>query len=165
MITLIRTLAVAASGTVLAAIDVTGNARALRRAPTYAAIGSESAPKLVVAAPQPKALARGVYRARYRVENLRTALAFGVPTGPVSPRVHLHVVVDGLPWRWEAAGDNNAVDITDLPRGEHKVTIQLAGPDHSVFPGQVVTHAFTVPNGTVATAPSKGSPARPASRD
>ena len=163
MTTLIRTLAVAASGTVLATSDVT--ARAVRPAPTYAAIVGESAPKLVVAAPRPEALARGVYRARYRVENLRTALAFGVPTGPVSPRVHLHVVVDDLPWRWEAAADNSTVDIADLPPGEHKVTIQLAGPDHSAFSGQVVTHAFSVPNDAVATAPSPGSRARPASRE
>lgn len=165
MSTLIRTLAVAASGTVLATSDVTANAGAVRGPPPSAAIKGDPAPKLVVAPPSPEALARGVYRARYRVENLRAARAFGVPTGPVSPRVHLHVVVDDLPWRWEAAADDSTVDIADLPPGEHRVTIQLAGPDHSVFPGQAVTHAFTVPNDAVATAPPQGSRARRASRE
>jgi hypothetical protein len=32
-----------------------------------------------------------------------------------------------------------------VPPGPHKVLIELAGPDHRVFPGQVVTVTFTVP--------------------
>ena len=47
---------------------------------------------------------------------------------------------------WADASDNNTIDITGLPPGQHKVQIQLVGADHIVFPGQVVTLPFTVPD-------------------
>jgi hypothetical protein len=71
---------------------------------------------------------------------------FGPGALQVSPRVgHLHVSVDDLPWVWADASDNNTVDIGGLPPGRHKVKIELVNPNHEVFPGQVVTQTFTVP--------------------
>ena len=43
------------------------------------------------------------------------------------------------------ASDNNTVDIAGLPAGPHKVKIALVDADHNVFPRQVVTLTFTVP--------------------
>ena len=54
--------------------------------------------------------------------------------------------IDDLPWWWADASDNNTVDIAGLPPGEHKVKIELVDANHNVFPGQVVTLTFTVPN-------------------
>jgi hypothetical protein len=97
--------------------------------------------------PLPEGLAQGVYWAQYRVENLRIAQVFGAGARQVSPRVgHLHIIVDDLPWWWADASDNNTIDIANFPPGRHKVTIQLVDPDHNVFPGQVVTHTFTIPD-------------------
>ncbi len=45
--------------------------------------------------------------------------------------------------RWPS---NDTVDIAGLPPGKHKVKIELVDANHSVFPGQVVTLAFTVPS-------------------
>jgi hypothetical protein len=81
------------------------------------------------------------------VENLRIVQAFGPGAVNVSPRIgHLHVTVDDLPWWWADASDNNTVDIAGLPPGKHKVKIELVDPNHNVFPGQVVTLTFTVPD-------------------
>ncbi|MGF6431210.1 DUF6130 family protein [Bradyrhizobium elkanii] len=41
--------------------------------------------------------------------------------------------------------DNNTVDIAGLPPGPHKVAISLVDADHNVFPGQVKTLSFIVP--------------------
>jgi hypothetical protein len=80
------------------------------------------------------------------VENLRIVPVFGAGALGVSPRIgHLHITVDDLPWWWADASDNNTVDVAGLPPGEHKVRIQLVDANHTVFPGQVVTLAFTVP--------------------
>ncbi|MFL5575563.1 MAG: hypothetical protein ACJ79S_06320 [Gemmatimonadaceae bacterium] len=43
------------------------------------------------------------------------------------------------------------------------MTIQLVDPDHNIFPGQVVTQTFTVPNYGGAEAHSRELHARPAS--
>jgi hypothetical protein len=72
---------------------------------------------------------------------------FGAGARQVSPRVgHLHITVDDLPWWWADASDSNTIDIAGLPPGQHKVKIELVDPNHNVFPGQVVTLAFTVPD-------------------
>ena len=81
-----------------------------------------------------------------RVENVRILPVFGAGALTASPRLgHLHITVDDLPWLWADASDNNTVDIAGLPPGEHKVKIELVDANHQVFPGQVVTLAFTVP--------------------
>jgi len=80
-------------------------------------------------------------------ENVRIVPVFGAGALSASPRVgHLHITVDDLPWWWADASDNNTIDIAGLPAGEHKVKIQLVDANHNVFPGQVVTVTFTVPD-------------------
>jgi hypothetical protein len=143
---LIKTLAAAAAATVLATSAFAQSARDIRGASPYVAIENEPAPKLIVDPPLPEGLAIGVYWAQYRVENLRIVQAFGPGATQVSPRIgHLHVIVDDLPWWWADASDNNTVDIANFPPGVHKVKIQLVDANHNVFPGQEVTHTFTIP--------------------
>ena len=151
----ISTLAVVAAGAVLATSAAAQSAREVRGASPYVAIKNEPPPKLVVDPPLPEGLALGVYWAQYRVENLRIAQVFGAGARQVSPRVgHLHVIVDDLPWWWADASDNNTVDIANFPPGQHKVKLQLVDADHHVFPGQEVTHTFTIPGRGGATAHS-----------
>nr|WP_242036978.1 DUF6130 family protein [Coleofasciculus sp. FACHB-125] len=128
--------------------DVTEvSARNIRGASPYVAIKNEPAPKLIVDPPLPEGLVQGVYWAQYRVENLHIVPVFGTSALQVSPRAgHLHIIVDDLPWWWADASDNNTVDIAGLPPGQHKVKIQLVNTNHNVFPGQVVTQTFTVPD-------------------
>jgi hypothetical protein len=146
MTTVARTFGAVVAGTVLATSAAAQSASEIRGASPYVAIQNEPPPKLIVDPPLPEGLTQGVFWAQYRVENLRIVQAFGPGARQVSPRVgHLHVTVDDLPW-WRAdANDNNTVDIAGLPPGQHKVKLQLVDPDHTVFPGQVVTLRFTVP--------------------
>ena len=121
--------------------------REIRGATPYAEIENEPAPKLIVDAPLPNALAQGIFWAQYRVENVRIVPVFGKGALNASPRVgHLHIQVDDLPWWWAEASDNNTIDIAGLPPGQHTVKIQLVDANHNVFPGQEVTLAFTVPD-------------------
>ena len=147
MITLIKTLAAVVAGTVLAAGAVAQSAKEIRGASPYVAVDSELAPKLIVDPPLPEGLARGLFWAQYRVENLHIAPVFGAGALQASPRVgHLHINVDDLPWWWADASDTNTVDIAGLPPGQHKVRIELVDANHKVFPGQTVTLTFTVPD-------------------
>ena len=144
--TLIKTLAAAAAGTVLATSAFAQSAREIRGASPYVAIENEPAPKLIVDPPLPEGLAQGVFWAQYRVENVRIVPVFGAGALQASPRIgHLHITVDDLPWWWADASDNNTIDIAGLPPGQHKVKIALVDANHNVFPGQVVTLTFTVP--------------------
>ena len=146
MTMLIKTLATVAVGSVLATSAFAQSAREIRGGSPYVAIENEPAPKLIVDPPLAEGLAQGVFWAQYRVENLRIVPVFGAGAVDVSPRIgHLHITVDDLPWWWADASDNNTVDIAGLPPGEHKVKIELVDPNHNVFPGQVVTLNFTVP--------------------
>ena len=123
------------------------SAREVRGASPLNVIENEPAPKLIADPPIPDRLARGVVEIQYRVENLHIVPVFGAGAVRASPRVgHLHVVVDDLPWWWADASDNNTIDIAGLPPGQHKVKIQLVNSNHEVFPGQVVTLRFTVPD-------------------
>ena len=123
------------------------SARDIRGASPYVEIENEPAPKLIVDPPLPEGLTQGIFWAQYRVENLRIVPVFGAGARQVSPRVgHLHITVDDLPWWWADASDNNTIDIAGLPPGQHKVKIELVDPNHNVFPGQVVTLTFTVPD-------------------
>ncbi|CAH2398492.1 DUF6130 family protein [Mesorhizobium ventifaucium] len=150
--TLIKTLAAVAAGTMLATSAFAQSAREIRGASPYVAIENEPAPKLIVDPPLPEGLTIGVYWAQYRVENLRIVPVFGAGALQVSPRIgHLHVIVDDLPWWWADASDNNTVDIAGLPPGEHKVKIALVDANHNVIPGQEVTHTFTVPESAKLT--------------
>ena len=147
MTRLIKTLLVVAAGAVLATSAFAQSAKDIRGASPYLEITNEPAPKLIVDPPLPEGLAHGIFWAQYRVENLRILPVFGAGAVQASPRVgHLHVVVDDLPWWWADASDNNTIEIAGLPPGQHKVKIQLVDANHNVFPGQVVTLTFTVPD-------------------
>jgi len=127
-------------------VTTVASARDIRGASPYIAIKNEPAPKLIVDSPIPEGLVQGVYWAQYRVENLNIVPVFGEGARQVSPRAgHLHIIVDDLPWWWADASNNNTVDIAGLPPGQHKVRIELVDPNHTVFPGQVVTQTFTIP--------------------
>jgi hypothetical protein len=152
MTTVIKTIAVAAAGALLTTGAFAQSARDIRGASPYVAINNEPAPKLTVDPPLPEGLAQGVFWAQYRVENVRIVPVFGTGALQASPRIgHLHVIVDDLPWWWADAGDNNTVDIANLPPGQHKVTIQLVDADHNGFPGQSKTVTFTIPKGASHT--------------
>ena len=143
----IKTIAVVAAVAVFAMIAFAQSARDFRGASPYVGVKNEPPPKLIVDPPLPEGLPLGVFWAQYRVENLRIVQVFGRGAVDVSPRVgHLHVTVDDLPWWWADASDNNTIDIAGFPPGQHKVKVELVDPDHNVFPGQVVTLTFTVPD-------------------
>ena len=147
MTKLIKTLAAVAAGTMLATGAFAQSAGEIRGASPYATIENEPPPRLIVDPPLPEPLAQGILQAQYRVENLRIVPVFGAGALHVSPRIgHLHINVDDLPWWWADASDNNTVDVAGLPPGEHKVRIELVDANHNVFPGQVVTLTFTVPD-------------------
>jgi hypothetical protein len=133
---LIKTVAAVAASTML----VTG---AFAQS-TVVPIDDEPAPKLIVAPPLPGPLARGVVYIPYRVENLLILPVGGTAARNVSPRVgHLHITVDDLPWQWADYGQSNTIILVGMPRGQHKVLIELVDPEGKVFTGQTVT--FTAP--------------------
>ena len=139
--------ALIAVGTLVGAIAFAQSAKEIRGASPYIPIEKELAPKLVVDPPVSDALAKGIFWAQYRVENLRIVPVFGAGAAQTSPRVgHLHVQVDDLQWWWADASDNNTIDIAGFPPGEHKVKIQLVDANHKSFAGQAVTLSFTVPD-------------------
>ena len=74
---LIKTLAAAAAGTVLATSAFAQSVKDIRGASPYVAIENEPAPKLIVDPPLPDQLARGIFQAQYRVENVRILPVFG----------------------------------------------------------------------------------------
>ena len=162
MTMLTKTLAVVAAGTVVATIAFAQSARDIRGASPYVGIQNEPPPKLIVDPPLPEGLPIGVFWAQYRVENLRIVQVFGPGAVGVSPRVgHLHITVDDLPWWWADASDNNTIDIAGFLPGEHKVKVELVDPNHNVFPGQVVTLTFTVPEYDRAKVHPHAPPAPP----
>ncbi|MBD1853294.1 hypothetical protein H6F87_25455 [Cyanobacteria bacterium FACHB-502] len=142
-------------------VTTVASARDIRGASPYVAIENEPAPKLIVDPPLPEGLVQGVYWAQYRVENLHIVPVFGEGGRQVSPRAgHLHIIVDDLPWWWADASNNNTVDIANLPPGQHKVRIELVDPHHTIFPGQVVTQTFIIPDYNSAAAHQRNLHAR-----
>jgi hypothetical protein len=136
MTLLINTLAAVAAAAVLAT-GAFGQS-------TVLPIDNEPAPRLIVESPLPGPLARGVVYIPYRVENLRILPLGGAAARNVSPRVgHLHITVDDLPWQWADYGQSNTIILVGMPRGEHKVLVELVDPEGNVFIGQTVT--FTSP--------------------
>ena len=131
---LIKTLATAAACTLLASGAWAQN--------TVVPIETEPAPRLIVEPPLPGPLAGGVVFIPYRVENLRILPVGGPAASAVSPRVgHLHITVDDLPWAWADYGQSNTIILVGMPRGEHKVLIELVDPEGKVFTNQTVTFA------------------------
>lgn len=106
-------------------------------------IQNEPAPKLMVDQPLAEALALGRVIVQYRTENLRILAAFGPAALNVSPRIgHIHVTVDGGPWRW-ADSSNEPVIIVGMKPGPHKILVELVDPTHKTITAQTIS--FTVP--------------------
>jgi hypothetical protein len=107
---------------------------------TVVPIDNEPAPRLIVQPPLPGPLARGVVYIPYQVENLRVLPLGGAAAGNVSPRVgHLHITIDDLPWFLADYGQSNTIILGGMPRGQHKVLIEVVDPEGKVFTGQTVT--------------------------
>jgi hypothetical protein len=107
---------------------------------TVVPIDNEPAPRLIVQAPLPGPLARGVVYIPYQVENLRILPIGGAAATTVSPRAgHLHITVDDLPWQWADFGQSNTIILVGMPRGQHKVLIEVVDPEGKVFTAQTVT--------------------------
>ena len=107
---------------------------------TVVPIDDEPAPRLTVEPPLPGPLAQGVVFIAYRVENLRILPVAGAAARSLSPRVgHLHITVDDLPWLWADFGQSNTIVLAGMPRGQHKVLIEVVDPEGNVFTGQTVT--------------------------
>jgi hypothetical protein len=107
---------------------------------TVVPIANEPMPRLTVEAPLPGPLAEGVVVIPYRVENVRILPVAGPAARNLSPRVgHLHITVDDLPWLWADFGQSNSIVLAGMPRGQHKVLIQLVDAEGNVFTAQTVT--------------------------
>jgi Family of unknown function (DUF6130) len=107
---------------------------------TVVPLDDEPSPRLIVEPPLPDPLAQGVVFIPYRVENLRILPVAGAAARSVSPRVgHLHITVDDLPWLWADFGQSNTIVLAGMPRGQHKVLIEVVDPEGNVFTGQTVT--------------------------
>jgi hypothetical protein len=103
-------------------------------------IDNEPPVRLIVEPPLPGPLARGVAFIPYRVENLRILPVGGPAARNVSPRVgHLHITVDDLPWQWADYGQSNTIILVGMPRGQHRVLIEVVDPEGNVFTAQTVT--------------------------
>jgi hypothetical protein len=137
MTLLLKTLAAVAASALLAAGAFAQS--------TVVDVENEPAPSLTVLPPLPGPLAQGVVFIPYRLENLRIVPVGGAAARNISPRVgHLHVQLDDLPWQWADYGGSNTIILVGLPRGEHKVRIEVVDPEGKPFIARTVT--FTVPN-------------------
>ena len=129
---LIKILAVAATSMVLA-IGVLAQSAVVT-------VENEPAPKLTVKQPLPGPLAKNLVFIPYQVENLRILPLGGAEASKVSPRVgHLHITLDDLPWFWADYGQSNTIILGGLPRGQHKVLIEVVDAEGNVFTAQTVT--------------------------
>ena len=132
---LAKTLAAIAAGALLAA-----SAFAQSTASLVVPAKNEPAPKLFVEPPLPGPLAKGVAYIPYRVENLRIMPVGGPAALSLSPRVgHLHITVDDLPWAWADYGQSDTIILINLPRGEHKVRIEVTDAEGGVLTAKTVT--------------------------
>jgi hypothetical protein len=143
--TLAAAAAVAAGGLFTTGV-LAQSAKDIAGPSVYVPVENQPAPRLIVDPPLAEGLPLGVFWAQYRVENLRIVPVFGAAASRTSPRVgHLHITVDDLSWWWADPSGTNTIDIAGFAPGEHKVKIELVDANHTMFPGQVTTLAFTIP--------------------
>jgi hypothetical protein len=108
-----------------------------------APLASQPPARLVVDAPLPESLAKGLVVLRYRTENLRIVPVYGPAALTVSPRIgHLHVTLDDAPWHWVDASGEPLI-VQGLPPGPHKLLVELADPTHTVV--DAATVEFEIP--------------------
>ena len=111
---------------------------------TVVDVDNEPAPVLTVLPPLPGPLAQGVVFIPYRLENLRIVAVGGPAARNISPRVgHLHLTLDDLPWQWADYGNSNTVILVGLPRGAHKLRVEVEDPEGHPYTSKTVT--FIVP--------------------
>jgi len=107
------------------------SAKEFRGATPYIELKDEPPAKLIVDAPLPDLLDKGIVWIQWRAENVHIVPVFGKGALTASPRVgHLHVRVDDLPWLWADASDINTIDLAGMPPGPHKVEIELVNSNH-----------------------------------
>ncbi len=115
------------------------SAKDIRGAAPVVALSSEPEAKLIVDAPLPEQLAKGLVVLQYRTENLHIVPVFGAAALDVSPRVgHIHVTVDDATWHWADAG-NEPLIVQNLTAGPHKILIELADPTHKIIDRKMVS--------------------------
>lgn len=115
------------------------SAKDIRGAAPVVALSSEPEAKLIVDAPLPKQLAKGLVVLQYRTENLHIVPVFGAAALDVSPRIgHIHVTVDDATWHW-ADASNEPLIIQNLTAGPHKILIELADPTHKIIDRKLVS--------------------------
>jgi hypothetical protein len=130
-----RTLAGIAVGTALAASASSQTAASL-----VVPVDKEPAPRVFLDPPLPGPLASGVAYIPYRVENLRILPIGGPAAVKVSPRVgHLHITVDDSPWAWADYGQSNTIILVNMPRGEHKVLVEVVDPEGGLLTSKTLT--------------------------
>ena len=120
------------------------SAREVRGPPGVVPLASEEPPaKIIIDPPLADSLARGLVVIQYRTENLRIVQVFGPKALDVSPRIgHIHVTVDDAPWHWaDASGE--PVIINGMPKGPHKILIELVNANHQILDRGVAN--FVVP--------------------
>jgi Family of unknown function (DUF6130) len=135
MKSLAKTFGAIAAGALIATSTLAQSASSL-----VVPVQNEPPTKLIVGAPLPGPLAKGIAYIPYRVENLRILPVGGPASLAVSPRVgHLHITVDDLPWAWADYGQSDTIILINLPRGEHKVLIEAVDAEGGVLTAQTVT--------------------------
>jgi hypothetical protein len=96
-------------------------------------LAAQAPARLIVDAPLPEPLAKGLVVIRYRTENLRILPVFGPAALDVSPRIgHLHITVDDAAWHWVDASGEPLI-IQSLSTGPHRILVELADPTHHVI--------------------------------
>ena len=94
--------------------------------------------KIVVDAPLPDELSRGLVLFHYRTENVQLLPVYGPAAAAVSPRIgHVHVTVDDAPWHWSDATGQPVV-VNGLPAGPHKIRIELVDANHTLLAQEIV---------------------------
>jgi hypothetical protein len=136
-------------GLVFRAVAQEPAAGQIRASESVLPLAAEPPPKLTVDPPLPGPLAQGKVIIQYRTENLRIVPVFGAATLDVSPRIgHLHVSVDDAPWVWAHASNDQPLIIVGLPPGPHKVSVQIADPNHTILEGKVISFNIPYPKQT-----------------
>lgn len=127
-------------------VAIAAIAACVAAAPVSAQTASEPPAKIFVDPPLAESLKLGRVVIRYRTENLDIVPVFGTAAQAISPRIgHIHVIVDDLPWHWQDAS-GEAVTITGLPPGPHRVLVQLESAAHHLLDQGSV--GFVVPSVT-----------------
>ncbi len=128
------------SAAVAAATLLTTTALSQTAASLVVTVEKEPAPTLTIEQPLPGPLANGVAFIPYRVEHLRILPIGGPAATKVSPRVgHLHITVDDLPWAWADYGQSDTIILINLPRGEHKVLVEVVDPEGGLLTSRSIT--------------------------